>query len=375
MIYLASFFNPSQTSFSFPLAGGIGIACGYFALIAAAAALYQENNPQQFMTAALAAHALVLTFAPLLLGAPSWISWVGAAIMAGVTFYLYGNSFFSVSFGSARPPFEELSTAPPGLFDSDLSVATISSLLDEIPTPALLLDEGDHVFAVNDKMAETLHKDKQSLQNTLLNDVISDLDSGMVPIENRNWIPYTTRRNDRTLLILAEGNPVVMQTIRKYIDMIDPDTGLYAEEYAHQRTLEEFEAARRYRRRLSAVLLTLKIRHEDELAEEEKRRQLRRGFALATRQVIRTCDSAFLMKDGSLLLLLPDTPNLGVKRLLQRLYSAFIDTLKIAKIKNTRHIELHAGAATYYGNERHPFESMLADLRTARKNIGSTTTQ
>jgi GGDEF domain-containing protein len=96
----------------------------------------------------------------------------------------------------------------------------------------------------------------------------------------------------------------------RHLAMFDRDTGLYAFWYLQRRFVEEAERATRYERPLSALVLEVRVRQQDEMT-------------LWLVKNLRSCDIASHLGEGRYFLLLPETRADDAERLSHRIMTQF----------------------------------------------------
>lgn len=111
------------------------------------------------------------------------------------------------------------------------------------------------------------------------------------------------------------------------LSMVDVTTGLFNRRYFDKHLVESFAAARRYERPLTCLLV--RIDNLGGLAEQygaEPANDILDTIALALSSVIRQADTAARIDEDIFGFLLPETPEGGADRLVQRLLETFEGT-------------------------------------------------
>ena len=147
---------------------------------------------------------------------------------------------------------------------------------------------------------------------------------------------------------------------------IDPETGLYSNEYRKLRGPEEVSRAQRYKRPLSGMLLELAFNASPNISlSEEQFTMLRKAFAVKVKEVLRTTDCGFWMDDHKQIqLLLPETPQAGAKTLLSRLLLLPQDVFD-EDIRAAVNPKVRAGIYFYNGTSKQEYNSFSATLEHA----------
>ena len=151
-------------------------------------------------------------------------------------------------------------------------------------------------------------------------------------------------------------------SLKAGVELFDPATGLYTKEYSTIRGPEELSRAARYRRWLCGVLLQLLYTY---LPGLERRPDLEEAFFMAYVQYfkseIRDSDMGFNLGAGTLLLLLPETPQQGAKDTSIRLIT-LPDPLMEMKKDYPFSVNMEYGFHYYSGNHHISFEQFTEKL-------------
>jgi hypothetical protein len=156
----------------------------------------------------------------------------------------------------------------------------------------------------------------------------------------------------------------------------DKASGLYTDDYRKIRGPEEVSRAQRYKRPLSGLLISLSFDpNSDVKLTGEQSAMLGNAFKSRTQSMLRATDCGFLMNDGRVQILLPETPQAGAKTLLSRITTMPQDVFD-EEIRNAVNPRVRGGLFFYNGANRMEYgifsaaleEAFLKSLDGARDN-------
>jgi hypothetical protein len=170
---------------------------------------------------------------------------------------------------------------------------------------------------------EAVGKAADSIAGDMINEVIS-LDSDEVVLESGRWLVTQEKEGARYYFSLRRpvGGETAVQAppADAGMSIYDRETGLYTDEYRKTRGPEEVSRAQRYKRPLSGLLVALTFEPgADVTLTNEQAVMLDNAFKTRIQSALRTTDCGFLMHDGRVQILLPETPQTGAKTLLGRI--------------------------------------------------------
>lgn len=173
----------------------------------------------------------------------------------------------------------------------------------------------------------------------------------------------------------AETNSASSETSGEASFARDPETGLYGDNYFFPRASYEIARARRFRRWLSALLVDLdflkRSETEPQATSETSRRDLLLALCRRFREEIRDTDLAFLLRDNSLCILLPETPQSGAKSIMGRMKEALLHMIKDNDRLVSLEPRLQFGLHFYSGNEDLSLPELLDALRTSKQQTSA----
>ncbi|GHV50131.1 hypothetical protein FACS1894216_01780 [Synergistales bacterium] len=155
------------------------------------------------------------------------------------------------------------------------------------------------------------------------------------------------------------------------ISVLDKDTGLYVEEYRQFRGPQEIERSQRYKRPLSGILAALQLTPSAEVdISDEQKKMVFLAFATKVAQSLRNTDCGFLLPNGNIQLLLPETLGANAKTVMGRIIALPQDAFDEG-IRAALSPKVNAGMIFYNGASKMEYSLFSAALEESlQKNSG-----
>ena len=206
----------------------------------------------------------------------------------------------------------------------------IDGLIKKLPLPFCVTDSRGIVVSANSAFLKATGKDDKNVLGNSVDELLP-LDTDEVTLSSGHWWIEQVKEGTRhffTLLPTQGGVPAKGATAQSqqalspaHITFIDPETGLYTDEYRMIRGPEEVSRSQRYRRWLSGLLLDLTFEPmRDVKITDQQKKMMFNALAVKVKEALRSMDCGFLIKDKlQIQVLLPETPQAGAKTLLGRM--------------------------------------------------------
>lgn len=349
------------SSLPLPLWGAVLLAYGACGTLYVLLMLRRRRRGRSALQ--LVAQGILLPPVALVAGAPPVVAWAGLAVLvAGLV--LGGYDIV----GSGSP--EE--SAPEGAFPPCLE--TIAKVVAQLPLPVLLTDTAGVVRGVSPPMATLLDAAEPPLEGQPVEKFL-DIGALEISFEGKTWIQEQVPllEEGAVLFLLSPASPKSAggeersssRSPSEGVPLLDPQTGLFSEAFVTPRCEEEIARDYRYRRWMTAVWLRVGLKGVVTPAEEHT---VLRDFAKMVKGMIRTCDVGFVLRNGDLLLLLPETPLGGAQTLVGRMYEQVQALMgQFAKVGMRFQFEFKVGFHFYKGTEPVHVHSLLDALQASLK--------
>ena len=250
-------------------------------------------------------------------------------------------------------------------------------LLSKLGVPICYTDSRGFVEGATAPFLEAIDKEPEEIVGEPITDAIP-IDSKEVLLPSGRWWLEIVKSGPRHYFYLLptkdgkpskEPTPAQKKTDSGDVVLIDPETGLYTNEYRKIRGPEEVSRAQRYKRPLSGMLLELTFDTSPSVTlSEEQFTMLRKAFATKVKDVLRTTDCGFWMDDHKQIqLLLPETPQAGAKTLMSRLLLLPQDVFD-EDIRAAVNPKVRAGMYFYNGASKLEYGVFTATLEQAYAN-------
>jgi len=245
----------------------------------------------------------------------TFMSWIGLILfLLGL-----GLSFFYATRSNADSP---LYSSPAR--DDGGSRQRADSIFEKLAIPVCYTDNKGVIAGATTRFCEAVGKPEESVVGSLVNEILP-IDSDEAVLESGRWWITQEKEGARYYFSLRpteDGNPahIAPAPVDQGMNIYEKSTGLYTDEYRKTRGPEEVSRAQRYKRPLSGLLLSLTFEPgSDVKLSPEQSAMLDNAFKSKVQAALRTTDCGFLMNDGRVQLLLPETPQAGAKTLLSRM--------------------------------------------------------
>jgi PAS domain-containing protein len=308
----------------------------------------------------------------------------GVTFMAwiGLVLFLIGlaMTFFYATRRSAEvmPSFE---AAPQ---DDGGAAARIDSLIEKLGLPICYTDSKGVIAGATAFFCEALGKEPDSVIGSMISDILP-IDSEEVVLETGKWWLRQEKDGARYYFSLRptqDYKPEQATVVSAPPDarsIYEQTTGLYTDDYRKIRGPEEVSRAQRYKRPLSGLLLSLSFEPSNDVKlTGDQVAMLDNAFKTRVQAALRTTDCGFLMADGRVQVLLPETPQAGAKTLLGRITTMPQDIFD-EEIRTAVNPRVRGGMFFYNGASRMEYGIFSAALEEAflkgREGVDHTASQ
>ncbi|MDR1917235.1 MAG: PAS domain-containing protein [Synergistaceae bacterium] len=244
------------------------------------------------------------------------------------------------------------------------------TLLEKLALPICYTDAKGVIAGATSAFSEVVGKEQADMYGMMINDVLP-IDNDDAVFESGTWWITQTKDGARYYFSLSptqDGKPVVASdesSAPSGILLHDQATGLYSDEYRKIRGPEEVSRAQRYKRQLSGLLLALTFEPASDVnLSPQQSDMLRNAFNMRVQSTLRTTDCGFLMNDGRIQILLPETPQAGAKTLMSRLTTLPQDVFD-DEIRGAVNPKVRSGMFFYNGATRMEYGIFFASLEEA----------
>ena len=243
----------------------------------------------------------------------------------------------------------------------------IDSLVEKLELPVCYTDNKGVIAGATKKMCETLGIGEDEVLGAVISKFLP-LDSEEVVLESGRWEITQKKEGARyyfSLRQIPDERPPETQAPAPApggMLLYDNTTGLYTDEYRKIRGPEEVSRAQRYKRPLAGLLLSLTFDPGlDVKLTEEQETMLDDAFKTRVHNALRTTDCGFLMSEGRVQVLLPETPQNGAKTLLSRIITMPQDIFD-EEIRTAVNPRVQGGMFFYNGTTRMEYGIFSAAL-------------
>jgi hypothetical protein len=245
-----------------------------------------------------------------------FMSWIGLVLfLAGLVCVFF--------YATGRQASSPLPSAQPD--DSGGVFKRVDSLLEKLGIPVCYTDSKGVIAGSTAAFREATGRGDVDLTGEVIGDIIP-VDSEEAVLGSGKWRITQKKEGARYYFSLhpaADSKPELAapsDTMPGGVGIYDAATGLYSDAYRKIRGPEEVSRAQRYKRPLSGLLLSLKFEPNSDVSlTSEQEAMLGGAFKARVQAALRTTDCGFLMSDGRMQVLLPETPQAGAKTLLSRI--------------------------------------------------------
>ncbi len=312
----------------------------------------------------LLAQGVLLPPVALAAGAPPVVAWCGLAVfVAGLALGGYEIMESQSSEGGVTASAEE----SPGCLE------TIAKVVAQLPLPVLLTDTSGVVRGVSSPMATLLEEAQPPLEGQPVENFL-DIGALELSLQGKSWVqeqvPFL---EEGAVLFLLSPTPQKPSEAgdrasgrgAEAVPVLDTRTGLFSEAFIAPRCEEELARDYRYRRWMTAVWLRLGLKGVVTPAEEHT---VLGDFSKMVKGMIRTCDVGFVLRNGDILLILPETPLGGAQTLVRRMHEQVQALMgSLSKVGMKFQFEFKAGFYFFKGTEPLHVHSLLDSLQASLK--------
>jgi PAS domain-containing protein len=289
----------------------------------------------------------------------TFMSWIG------LVFFLAGLMtvfFYATRRGaSLQPARQNTETSEAGPYKR------VDDLLEKLALPACYTDNNGAIAWATSGFCEALGRAPDSVVGRVISDFLP-ADGEEAILESGRWLLTQKKEGSRHYFSLRQTQDgksaftPAAETAPEDKPIYDKATGLYTDEYRKIRGPEEVGRAQRYKRPLSGLLLGLTYEPGNDVKlSNEQKIMLDNAFKSRVQSVLRTTDCGFLMSDGRIQLLLPETPQAGAKTLLSRIIVLPQDLFD-ENIRTAIHPRVRGGLFFYNGASRMEYGIFSAAL-------------
>ena len=240
------------------------------------------------------------------------------------------------------------------------------SLIEKLAFPICYTDNAGVIAGATAKFCEIFGLDEDDILGKLISDLLP-IDSEETVLESGRWGITQKKEGSRYYFSLTPvyeekvlASPVAEPPAG--ILVYDNTTGLYTDEYRKIRGPEEVSRAQRYKRPLSGLLLALTFEPSSTVTiTKEQEEMLENAFKTRVQAALRVTDCGFLMPDGRMQILLPETPQGGAKTLLSRIITMPQDIFD-EEIRSAVNPKVLGGLFFYNGTTRMEYGIFSAAL-------------
>ncbi|MDR1132588.1 MAG: hypothetical protein LBL05_00405 [Synergistaceae bacterium] len=244
----------------------------------------------------------------------------------------------------------------------------LQKIIDAIPFSCVFMERaeggGEQIVACNPLFAENFKSSKKDILGKTL-DVVVTVEPGTDRVVHlgAEWAVNRTVRGKQILVMFSPVLRSKEASTIEVFDAIDVSTGLYAAGFMKYKAKSDVESVSRGKRKLSAVLLKLTFPPGSELGVNEDERRLAEViFGRVVVKSIRTCDSAYRTSDDEVLLIMPDTPNLGSKVVISRIFAGMKSAAVVECPQCAKAIIDYSGRDYIGGVDLPSYDKILGEL-------------
>jgi PAS domain S-box-containing protein len=247
----------------------------------------------------------------------TFMSWIGLVFfLAGLMMVFFYATRREASLQPSRQSAESSEAGPHKRVDD---------LLEKLALPACYTDNNGAITWATSAFCEALGREPDSVVGRVISDFLR-VDGEEAILESGRWLLAQEKEGARHYFSLRRAQDgksaftPAEEAAPEDRPIYDKATGLYTDDYRKIRGPEEVGRAQRYKRPLSGLLvgLTFEPGSDVKLSNEQKT-MLDNAFKSRVQSVLRTMDCGFLMPDGRIQILLPETPQAGGRTLLSRI--------------------------------------------------------
>jgi PAS domain S-box-containing protein len=244
----------------------------------------------------------------------TFMSWIGLVFFLAGLIMVF---FYATRRGaSPQPSLQSAETGEAGPYKR------VDDLLEKLELPACYTDGNGTITWATSSFCEVLGREPDGVAGRIISDFLP-VDGEEAILESGRWLLTQEKEGARYYFSLRparDGRSTAADTAPEDKSIYDKATGLYTDDYRKIRGPEEVSRAQRYKRPLSGLLvgLTYEAGNDVKLSNEQKI-MLDNAFKSRVQSVLRVTDCGFLMTDGRIQMLLPETPQSGAKTLLSRI--------------------------------------------------------
>jgi hypothetical protein len=255
------------------------------------------------------------------------------------------------------------------ILPNDVGVVELQRIIDSIQFPCVFMergDEGEQIAAFNQSFAESFGLDKGAILGRQLESLLPvERGKSQMTHGDEEWVVKRTAKGRQTLVMLSPVMKSKEAAKIEVFDAIDVSTGLYTAGFMRYKARADIESANRGKRRLSAALFKLTFPPGSTLGISDDEQTLAAVvMGRVIQQAIRVSDSAFRTSDDEVLLLMPDTPDLGSKIVISRVYAMSKQMAAVECPSLTKAIIDCVNRDYVGGTDLPPYDKILSELYT-----------
>jgi PAS domain-containing protein len=342
---------------------GITVAA-YVCLCAVSLFFIMRGETKYNKGIAALAQGLLLSVMSLQLGA-MFLSWIGLIL------FLVGLAL--TFFYATKPEADDEVYEQSGVPDDDGgALRRIDNILEKLSLPVCYTNSQGIIAGATSSFCEALSREADDIVGRLISELLP-VDGEEAILESGTWWITQEKDGARHYFYLSptpDGRPAqsaaaAVASSDGGSSIYDKATGLYTDEYRKIRGPEEVSRSQRYKRPLSGLLLSLVFEPATGVALTlEQETMLSNAFRSRIQEALRTTDCGFLMGDGRIQLILPETPQAGAKILLSRVITMPQDLFD-EEIRTALNPRVKGGMFFYNGASRMEYGIFSAALEEA----------
>ena len=253
----------------------------------------------------------------------------------------------------------------------------LAELISKISLPICITNTKGIIIGMNAAFSSAVGRTEESILKEAVSDILP-IDQEETEFASGHWWIAQNQQGKRHFFTLypTEGCLPPKNTSSDFTpsvsssgsQFIDAETGLYTSNYQDIRVPEELERSRRYRRWLSAGIVSLEFSPpKDSPLSEQHKQMLFNAFATRVKEALRSVDAGFLMKNQRILILLPETAQSGAKTFMGRILTIPQDVFD-DDIRDHVHPTANGGIFFYNGTPPMEYEVFMGSLEEALAN-------
>jgi hypothetical protein len=249
----------------------------------------------------------------------AFMSWIGIVLFLAGLIMVFFYATKSGSGGSPQPSRQNADAGEAGPYKR------VDTLLENLAMPVCYTDNNGEIAWATQSFCEAVGREPDGVTGRIISDLLP-MDGEETVLESGRWLLTQEKEGARhyfSLRPIQDDKPAYApeaDIASEERSIYDKATKLYTDDYRKIRGPEEVGRAQRYKRPLSGLLIGIAYEPGNDVRlSNEQKTMMDNTFKSRVQSVLRTTDCGFLMPDGRVQLLLPETPQAGAKTLLSRI--------------------------------------------------------